>query len=109
MFFFPIAFPKEFSPFTPGLEMKFALEGAEKLKSNVVLGGLAINDTDCEGLRVEPRWDLLSLFRNGKTLTEHNKLWYNEVLDNFSTLDVIIIIKKQFLTPKSNKNELNAK
>lgn len=43
--------------------MKFALEGAEKLNAKIVLGGLAINDTDLEGLRVEPRMDIFNLFR----------------------------------------------
>lgn len=41
-----------------------------------------------EGLRVEPRMDIVNLFRNGAFAMNHNKLWYSECLDNFATLDV---------------------
>lgn len=36
-------FPKDFHPFIPGLEMKFALESAKKVKAQVVLGGLELD------------------------------------------------------------------
>jgi hypothetical protein len=36
-------FPKDFHPFIPGLEMKFALESAKKVNSKVVLGGLELD------------------------------------------------------------------
>lgn len=39
------ALPTDFHPFTPGLEMKFALEEAVKNNSKVILGGLAIDET----------------------------------------------------------------
>jgi len=32
-------FPKDFHPFIPGLEMKFAIEAAEKIKSKIIFGG----------------------------------------------------------------------
>lgn len=54
----------------------------------MILGGLAVNDSDLEGIRVEPRMDILSLFRNGGWALSHNKLWYSEAVDNFNTLDV---------------------
>mmetsp|Transcript_85 Transcript_85/g.17 ORF Transcript_85/g.17 Transcript_85/m.17 type:complete len:122 (+) Transcript_85:317-682(+) len=82
------AFPNDFNPFTPGLEMKLAMEAAEKLNKPVVLGGLAIDDSSLEGLRVEGKIDLLQLYKNAAFAVEHNKLWYSECLDNYATLDV---------------------
>jgi len=32
-------FPKDFHPFIPGLEMKFAIEAAEKINAKLVYGG----------------------------------------------------------------------
>lgn len=39
-------------------------------------------------MRVEPRMDILNLFLNGSFVGNKNKLWYNEILDNYATLDV---------------------
>ena len=37
------SFPKDFHPFIPGLEVKFALESARKSGSKIVLGGLELD------------------------------------------------------------------
>ncbi len=36
-------FPKDFHPFLPGLEVKFALESAKKCESKIILGGLELD------------------------------------------------------------------
>lgn len=82
------AFPNDFSPFTPGLEMKFAVDAAKAGNKPLVLGGLAVDDVALEGLRVEPRMDIVNLFRNGAFALNKNKLWYSESLDNFNSIDV---------------------
>lgn len=53
------SFPTDFHPFIPGLEMKYALETAEALGKNVVLGGLAIDEKALSSMRVETRLDVL--------------------------------------------------
>lgn len=55
-------FPKDFHPFVPGLEVKLAIEEAEKLKIPVQFGGLEIDRTTFEALKVETRMEFLSLF-----------------------------------------------
>ena len=46
-------FPSDFHPFIPGLEIKFALEGAEKLNSKIILGGLELDETTLLALLTE--------------------------------------------------------
>jgi len=55
-----LAFPSDFHPFIPGLEIKYAIEEANKLKVPVVLGGLEIDDVTLAALKVEPRMDPVS-------------------------------------------------
>lgn len=38
-FLFKSGFPTDFTPFQPGLEMKFAVEEGEKKKAQIVFGG----------------------------------------------------------------------
>jgi hypothetical protein len=47
-----IEFNDDFHPFIPGLEMKYAIEEAEKHNSKVVFGGLQINNSDLLCLKV---------------------------------------------------------
>lgn len=47
-------FPTDFSPFHPGLEMKFAIEEGEKAKSKVVFGGKELGPQALEALKLEP-------------------------------------------------------
>lgn len=81
------AFPTDFHPFTPGLEMKFAIEEAQKAKSKVILGGLAIDETTLQSFKSEPRFDVFQLFRNVFYTQEKNKFWFSEHLDNYAVLD----------------------
>lgn len=44
-------FPSDFTPFTPGLEIKFALEAAEKNKAKIHFGGVEFDPVTIEALR----------------------------------------------------------
>ena len=45
------SFPNDFTPFTPGLEVKFAIEEAEKLGAEAVFGGVEQDPITLEALR----------------------------------------------------------
>ncbi|EGR31941.1 hypothetical protein IMG5_099690 [Ichthyophthirius multifiliis] len=81
------ATPNDFHPFVPGLEMKFAIEEAQKLQIPVTLGGLAIDDVSIQALKNEPRMDPLSQLYYGFTCL-HNSFWKREHYDNYNVLDV---------------------
>jgi len=77
--------PKDFHPFTPGLETKWAIEEAVKAKSEILFGGLEIDPETLQALRIEKRMDLIPLlYRAGISL--HNKLWKTEHQDIFRLL-----------------------
>jgi hypothetical protein len=70
-------FPGDFHPFIPGLEMKLAIEAAEKVGSKLVLGGLEINEETLLALSYEKRFDVFPLlFRYMFSL--NNELWVGE-------------------------------
>lgn len=46
------SFKDDFHPFIPGLEMKYAIEEAQNLNSQVRFGGLAITEGDLLSLKV---------------------------------------------------------
>lgn len=48
---FLVNFPEDFTPFSPGLEMKFALEAAEKNNAKVHFGGVEFDPVTVEALR----------------------------------------------------------
>lgn len=50
--------------FTPGLEVKMAIEEALSMKASIHYGGMGLNDSDVQALKVETRMDVLSVFRN---------------------------------------------
>ena len=78
-------FPSDFHPFIPGLEMKFALEGAEKLNSKIILGGLELDETTLFALLTEKRMDFIFTYLNS-LFSLHNKLWKNEYQDHYKIL-----------------------
>jgi len=79
--------PSDFHPFTPGLEMKYAIEEAQKADAELLYGGLEIDAETMYALKVEPRMDLIPLlYRAFYSL--HNKLWKTEFQDNFRLLKV---------------------
>ncbi|KAL4471692.1 hypothetical protein ABPG74_008585 [Tetrahymena malaccensis] len=82
------ALPDDFHPFIPGLEMKFAIEEANKQNIPVVLGGLEIDDVTLAALKVEPRLDPFSQLYYGYRAL-HNSFWRREHFDNYATLDVV--------------------
>ena len=74
------SFPKDFHPFVPGLEMKLAIEEAEKLKIPIEFGGLEIDRVAFEALKVETRMDIIPLlWRYLKT--SGRKRWDSEKYD----------------------------
>lgn len=78
-------FPRDFHPFTPGLEMKLALDEAEKLKSKVIYGGVELDEPTQYALLTEKRMDFLFLYYKGFGAL-HNKLWKNEHKDHSNIL-----------------------
>lgn len=80
-----LAFPTDFHPFIPGLEMKLALEEAEKLNSKVVLGGLELDPEAINALLTEKRMDFIfMIFRSVFGL--HNRHWRVENMDHYNIL-----------------------
>eukprot|EP01016_Furgasonia_blochmanni_P050714 TRINITY_DN787_c0_g1_i2.p1 TRINITY_DN787_c0_g1~~TRINITY_DN787_c0_g1_i2.p1 ORF type:complete len:497 (-),score=170.05 TRINITY_DN787_c0_g1_i2:700-2190(-) len=81
-------FPADFHPFTPGLEMKYAVEEAQKLGANVHFAGLEINPEILNGLALEKRMDLLPFFvRSYRAI--NNKLWDREAKDTWKLLETV--------------------
>lgn len=74
------ALPMEYNPFTPGLEVKFAVEEAEKLNSNVVYLGYEIDPNTKRKLYHETRFSLLKTFVNMFRMKNAYKL---ELLDYY--------------------------
>ena len=51
--------PADFNPFTPSLEMKFALQAARETGARIELGGMEINDSTIRSLMHEKRMDII--------------------------------------------------
>lgn len=45
-------FPKDFHPFIPGLEMKFALESAKSVNAKIVLGGNELDQNSLDAFKI---------------------------------------------------------
>jgi pheromone shutdown protein TraB len=67
------------NPFLPGLEIKYAIEEAEKLNSKVVFLGNEIDQQTQARLAHETRFTLFKFIRRFLGL---NNYWKNEILDN---------------------------
>lgn len=80
-------FPSSFHPFTPGLEMKWAIEEAQKLNSQIIYGGQEIHSGTLYALRTEKRFDIISLAWK-YFFALRNKKWETEYQDTFRLLDV---------------------
>lgn len=52
--YFSLGFPSDFKAFTPGLEIKFALDAAEKIGAESIFGGKEVDSEATEALRSEP-------------------------------------------------------
>jgi len=81
------ALPSDFKPFTPGLEMKFAIEEAIKNDSKLVFGGHEINAVTFQALRVEKRMDWMPILYRWFTVLS-NARWKTEHIDNYRLIDV---------------------
>jgi len=80
-------FPSDFHPFTPGLEMKYAIEQALAGNSKLIFGGQEINPGTLYALRTEKRFDLVPLIWR-YFFALHNKKWETEHQDLHRVLDV---------------------
>lgn len=78
-------FPKDFHPFIPGLEMKFALEAAKKVKANVVLGGLELDQNSLDAFKLQSSLNPFALIANSRKIA-HNSFWVKEREDIYKTL-----------------------
>mmetsp|Transcript_81380 Transcript_81380/g.94873 ORF Transcript_81380/g.94873 Transcript_81380/m.94873 type:complete len:440 (+) Transcript_81380:25-1344(+) len=79
-------FPSDFHPFTPGLEMKYAIEEGQKAGAKVVFGGLALDPSTVHGLYLERRMGPFGLFWR-YTVSLHNELWQREYRDQYTMLE----------------------
>lgn len=59
-------FGKDFHPFIPGLEMKFALETAKKVDARVVLGGLELDQNSLDAFKVQSSVNPISLLLSSR-------------------------------------------
>lgn len=67
---FVLGFPVEYNPFTPGLEVKFALEEAEKINSKVVFLGNEFDINTENRLHHEKRHNILKAIYSYATLSK---------------------------------------
>ena len=67
--------------------MKYAIEEAEKVNSNILFGGLEINTETLLALKTERRMDLMPLLYRA-LFALHNKRWKTEQQDNMRLLNV---------------------
>jgi len=81
-----MAFPDDFTPFIPGLEMKYALEEAEKNNTHVHFAGMAITDSTIQSLRAETRMNFLSLIYRFNWKTRQIRHWRSEWVDEMAML-----------------------
>jgi pheromone shutdown protein TraB len=80
--------PYEFNPFTPGLEVKFALEEANKIDSKVVFLGYEVDFNTQTRLYMETRYNLLHYLINsfkfsGKRIYNSEIIELKDQIDNY--------------------------
>lgn len=80
-------FPKDFHPFIPGLEVKFALESAKKVNSQVVYGGFEIDQSTIDAFKLQSSINPFSLLRRSFGLNSNN-FWQREKRDVYNILTV---------------------
>lgn len=76
-----INFPEDFTPFTPGLEIKYALEAAEKSKAKIHFGGVDFDPITIEALRTETNMYPHTLLWKSRVLIRNQNAWNNNFSD----------------------------
>jgi hypothetical protein len=79
-------FPEDFTPFTPGLEIKFALDGAVKNNSEIMFGGAELDPTTIEALKNETRMYFHTVMWRLRQITRMQSAWSSEVHDFFKVM-----------------------
>lgn len=78
--------PPDFNLFDGGLELKFALEEAEKLGTELKFGGVEFDPRTIEGLRMQPDMYPMTAMWQARKLTYHMSTLTNEVHDFYNIL-----------------------
>lgn len=81
-----ISYPADFTPFTPGLEIKFALEAAEKAKSKIHFGGVEFDPVTVEALRTETSMYAHTALWRARQLLRSQNAWASQYHDFHRTL-----------------------
>lgn len=76
-----VSFPNDFSPFTPGLEIKFAIEEATKMGSETIFGGVEKDAITMEGLRIETDMYAHKAIWRSRQFLRPQSAWANEYDD----------------------------
>jgi len=82
MYQFLASFPDDFHPFTPGLEMKLAIEAAQKLNAHVDFAGMAVTEGSLESLISETRMSPLGMWYRWLITNKRITSWRSEILDS---------------------------
>ncbi len=78
---FLFGLPKEYNPFAPGLEVKYALEEANSLNSQIVYLGYEFDDSTMKRFFHENRYTVVKTLIN--SLKFYNNVNYNEEYSEF--------------------------
>jgi hypothetical protein len=79
-------FPEDFTPFTPGLEMKYALDGAAKNNSEIMFGGEEFDPITVDALKNETRMYFHTVLWRYRLFTKLQNAWASEVRDFYRVL-----------------------
>jgi len=82
------SFPNDFQPLLPGLEMKYAIEEAEKCGANISLAGMAYTESTIQALKNETRLNFLQFLWRWYYSNRKIRFWKWEWLDEISTMTV---------------------
>jgi len=88
MYQFLASFPDDFHPFTPGLEMKLAIEEAQKLNAHVDFAGMAVTEGSLESLISETRMSPLGMWYRWLITNKRITSWRSEMIDNLGMISV---------------------
>jgi len=79
-----MGFPDDFTPFIPGLEMKYALHHAEENNIPIHFGGMVITGSTIQSLKNETRLNFISLLYRFNWRMREISHWRNEWYDEMA-------------------------
>lgn len=82
---FFLNFPSDFTPFTPGLETKLAIEAAQKVNAKVHFGGFEYDPITIEALRTETNMYAHTTLWKSRKLLKSQNAWTSDYFD-FETI-----------------------